>query len=99
MSKDFAIATNFNYFHLMYFVAIVSIKMKRIQFIQLTTLENSCLHEKKNSARSYYAKFKNFTSSHPEWDYRDFLEHTPEVCLKSASQVDWDVCLPKAKQF
>ena len=32
----------------MYFVAIVSIKMKRIQFIQLTTLENSCLHEKKN---------------------------------------------------
>ena len=33
----------------MYFVAIVSIKMKRIQFIQLTTLENSCLHEQKKN--------------------------------------------------
>ena len=85
----------------MYFVAIVSIKMKRIQFIQLTTLENSCLREqkKKHSARSYYAKLKNFTSSHLERDYRDFLEHTPEVCLKSTSQVDWDVCLPKGKQL
>lgn len=49
MSKDFAIATNFDYFQVMYFVAIVSIKMKRIQFIQLTTLENSCLHEQKKS--------------------------------------------------
>ena len=49
MCKDFAIATNFNYFHLMYFVPIVSIKMKRIQLIQLTTFENSCLHEQKKN--------------------------------------------------
>lgn len=81
MSKDFAIATNFNYFHVMYFVAIVSIKMKRIQFIQLTTLENSCLHEQKKNILQEIIELSLKTSlRQSQIGFIDIFSSTPLSC-------------------
>ena len=81
MSKDFAIATNFNYFHVMYFVAIVSIKMKRIQFIQLTTLENSCLHEqKKNILQEIIEQSLKTSLRQSRIGFIDIFSSTPLSC-------------------